>query len=155
MRCNDYSIQVSKTYSNSFVITDILIYYIYMKVVGNKRQNASKWPFLRYSTGGSGMISAFIFCKQFVKILFWCREISLFPLSEPRKFPGNFPEFSRIFRKFPRNFAEISRTSWTFPGNFPDISWKFRETSRKLPRKFPGTSRKCPGNFPEISQKKK
>ena len=52
--------------------------YCDVNLVGNK--GALRWflPFLRYWLGGSGMIPAFIFCKNFEKILISHRDTSIF-----------------------------------------------------------------------------
>ena len=89
-----------------------------MKGVGNKRENAFKLPFLRYSTGGSGMIIELFSHRPFIEILF-CRLtmwISRFRITE--HFPGNFREISaKIFE----NFSENSYTP-TYPPYPPPMS---------------------------------
>ena len=51
---------------------------MYLKVVGNKPTIRAKITFLRYSTGGSGMVSGLFFSKNFVKILIFRFTISFF-----------------------------------------------------------------------------
>ena len=87
------------------------VQYTYMKGVGNKRRNEFKLPFLRYSTGESGMILELFSHRPFIKTLF-CRLtiwISRFRITE--YFIGNFLEISR---KFSGNFSENSYTP-TYP----------------------------------------
>ena len=74
----------------------------HVKGVGNKRRNASKLPFLRYSTGESGMIVELFSHRPFIEILFSRFKIwvSRFRITDhfqeiSAKFPGNFPEISR------------------------------------------------------------
>ena len=91
-----------------------------MKGVGNKRRNASKLPFLRYSTGGSGMIVELFSHRPFIEILF-CRLtiwISRFLITE--HFPGNFREISA---KFFENFPEISYIPLLPPSPTPHITY--------------------------------
>ena len=104
-----------------------------LKGLGNKRQSGVKLHFLRYSTGESGMISGFQFCRPFVKILISRFKISLFPFQEPRKIPGKFRKFSanfpKIFRKFIGIFPTPTPTLPTHPPYPPPI----RFTSIPLP----------------------
>ena len=73
--------------------------------------------FLRYSTGGSGMISGLFFWRPIEKKIF-CR----YAISFWRSLEGGWPQ-----SKFP----EISRK---FPGNFRKFLGNFSEISRKIPR---------------------
>lgn len=74
-----------------------------MKGVGNKRQNTLKLPFLRYSTGQSGMTVELFSRRSFIKILF-----SLLTISISRfRITGTFPE---IYRKFLENFLPPTYT---------------------------------------------
>ena len=71
-----------------------------MKGVGNKRRNASKFVFLRYSTGVSGIIVELFSRRPYIKISFCRFTISISRFRIPgisRKYPGNFSEISRKF----------------------------------------------------------
>ena len=74
-----------------------------MKGVVNKRWNSFKLPFLRYSTGESGMIVKLFSHRPFIKILF-CRLtiwISRFPKILPEISYRFFRIFLKISRKIP------------------------------------------------------
>ena len=91
-----------------------------MKGVGNKCWNTFKLPFLRYSTGGSGMIVELFSHRPFIKILF-CRStiwISRFRITE--HFPGNFREISANFFG---NFSENSYIPLLPPSPTPHITY--------------------------------
>ena len=93
------------------------LYLQHLKVLGNKREKAIKLSFLRYPTGGSGMISELFFWRPIEKFL-----CSRYAISFWRSLKGGWPhaKIQEISRKIPGNFRK-------FPGKFPEIS-------RKIPR---------------------
>ena len=76
-----------------------------MKGVGKKGILLPKLHFLRYSTGESDMILEFIFCRPIIKILIYHFTISYLVIGPFSEISGKFPEFPR---KFPGNFSEFS-----------------------------------------------
>ena len=81
-----HSNQLVYVHSKFIYIYYIYVGCIYMKGVGNKRHNGQKLHFLRYLIGGSGMIPAFIFCKNFEKILSSRLKMSLFVFFKTKNF---------------------------------------------------------------------
>ena len=118
--------------------THMFMIHIYMKVVGNKRRNASKLIFLRYSTGESGMIVGSFWCMiDHIKILFYRYALSYWssrssPTSpvEIQENPGDFPE-TYSHGKFPRNIPDISRHPPPTP-HTPPTHWNFKWTFLKI-----------------------
>ena len=82
------------TYCNMYVIHTCTYIHTYMKVVGNNRLIWLHLQFLKYLTGGSGMISRLFSCRPIVKILICRFTISSFMIIYQRKFPGNFVKTS-------------------------------------------------------------
>ena len=109
-----------------------------MKVVENIRLIWSHFQFLRYSTGGSVMISGSFFCRPIIKILIFRFTISLFIFLYHRKFPRNFLKTFGKFQENYRKYFEILFTTplpLTTPPNHPPHS-----TSSPIPYPPPGTS---------------
>ena len=84
---------------------------VYMKVVENNRYIWLHLSFLRYLTGGSGMISGSFFWRPFIKILIFRFTISLFMFLHHGKFPRNFAETYGKSQNFFQNFFGILSTS--------------------------------------------
>ena len=94
-----------------------------MKVVENNRYIWLHLSFLRYLTGGSGMISGSFFWRPFIKIFIFRFTTSLFMFLH--------------HGKFPRNFAETYEKSWEFFKNisefFPRTPYTYSPTQSPIP----------------------
>ena len=96
-----------------------------MKDEGNKRRNADKLTFLRYSTGESGMIVGSFWWRPYIKILFCRYALSYWSSRSSSTSPVEIPE----------NPGNLSEITGKFHGKSPS-----REISQKILGNFPTTT---------------